>query len=474
MQFNDDITVEEKHMPTPTKYSRFFSSIHQSILQIITDGGYKWTQAYYIESMFSWLDEFSRDLKSIKRSGAFADKNELDQIGNEPIYTISTFEETYGYKMDVSKILTSSLKSFFKEKGLQRFDKFQNCYIIVFSNKTTRYALSTNGHYSDPDFYGTANVVIEDLKRIIPTSDTLDLDKHKEKIMECLSLSYSSHESYSEEKRREIGEKIYSQYGIYGLLYLVLFYSLNGNMPENTDNTSAVKGNKPNIFMASKKYIEDTDAKLERCVGAEKIIMVCYAGTTFLANDTVSTAYKYDFFNYYKNLIDKAEMHIALVDPQSPFVEEMVRYKMKPRTLINNVDMKGLINENIRWLLRLMKISRKSRINLYFVDFSMTLSYFQCIYPENKRENDNIKVDLYLPNFAEYSTDENGRHFLPEDKMADAELRQSFVVKRSSELYDVFNTNIQDILNNSRRVITDSKIENEYKEIIEKIENGEY
>ena len=233
------------------------------------------------------------------------------------------------------------------------------------------------------------------------------------------------------------------------------------------------KAGEPNIYMASKSTIEKSGNRIGDSIGAEKIIMICYAGTTFLANDTVSSVYNYDLYEIYRKMMDNTEMHIALVDPFSPFINEMVSYKMKPRTLINGIDMKDIIKENIKWLLRLMRGARRSKVNLYFIDFSLTVSYFQAVFGKEESGKDSIKVDMYLPNFSEYETDGKGKRSIPEDQPADAELRQSFVVGRDSELYSVFDRNIQDILSHSRRVIINSEITDEYRELMDEIEKGE-
>jgi len=370
-------------------------------------------------------------------------------------------------------MMSVCLKTFFKEKGLRKFDSFRDCYIVSFSDDSQKYSFVTSGHYPDPDFYGTANEVIGKLREILPTTASFDLDKHKEKLLGCLKIPYRSREMYSEEKRIETGNLIYKRYGIYGLLYLVLFYSMNGNLPEGIPANKHMNAGEPNIYMASKKLIEKAGTRIEDSIGAEKIIMICYAGTTFLANDTVSNVYKYDLYEMYRKMMDKVEMHIALVDPFSPLIGEMVNYKMKPRTLINGIDMKDLIKENIKWLLRLMRGARHSKLNLYFVDFSLTVSYFQSVFGKEGCEKDSIKVDLYLPNFSEYETDGNGKCSIPAGQPADSELRQSFIVNRDSDLYSVFDKNIQDILSHSRKVIINSEITDEYKELIEDIEKGE-
>jgi len=72
-------------MPTPTNYSTFFGAIHTILLQTIKNGGCRWTQASYIENIFSWLSEFSNDLKKIKKSTSFADKAELGYMGKKYI-----------------------------------------------------------------------------------------------------------------------------------------------------------------------------------------------------------------------------------------------------------------------------------------------------------------------------------------------------------------------------------------------------
>ena len=162
-------------MPTPTNYSSFFSAIHKTILQIIKKGEYRWTQAGYIENIFSWHSEFSNDLKNIKKSTSFADKAELGYIGKTYIYTVKEFEEKHNQQMDVPKMLSVCLKAFFKEKGLRRFDSFRDCYVVSFSDDSQKYSLVTSGHYPDPDFYGTAEEVIGRLREILPATGAFDL-----------------------------------------------------------------------------------------------------------------------------------------------------------------------------------------------------------------------------------------------------------------------------------------------------------
>ena len=153
----------------------------------------------------------------------------------------------------------------------------------------------------------------------------------------------------------------------------------------------------------------------------------------------------------------------------------MISYKMKPRSLKNNIQRRDISYENIRVLLKLMDkyLFQTSNFNLYFVDYALTCSYFQCIFPEDQSEKDNIKVDMYLPNFSEYTEDENGNLVIPNDQPSDTELRQSFVVKRGTDLYDVFNNNIEDIIIHSKKVIINSQIEDGYKEMMSRIIKGD-
>lgn len=451
-------------MPKKSKYGIFFNSIHSLIYKFLAENkNTQWTKAEYLKNILGWHPEFSDAINEIKNPD-----NEFLDNDDKKIYSAEQIIKTYG--VDVCNILNLTLEKMYNEKGALRLLKEKEKYVFQVSNDgaTPYFRTKTKyNHYSDINFYDEISSVIEYFKGKLENIDGID-----GVLCECLKISYKENDTKNDEFRNDKGKSILEKYGNYGLLFLVVYYSLNGNMPEMIQK---IKQRKPNIFITSKADLEKSVSLKERLEWANRIIMICYAGTSFLANKSISTAYDYNWYKYYKSLIDDVKIDIVLVDPNTKFYDEMVKYKMKPRILNKDVKMEDLIRANVKRIIDLIEVSDGSDINLYFADFSMTLSYFQCIFPEDKRDKDNIKIDLYLPNFSIYNEeDEEGNKVISKDQPSDAELRQSFIVKRDSELYAVFDKNIQDIISNSKKVIINSRVQDDFKDMIKEISEGNY
>lgn len=451
-----------------SKYGDFFFHINSKILAFINEQlNLNWTQELYIRKMFSWHSQFRLDLINIENASFFWDDYHEKRC-------------TLPRNATASDILDFTLKTMFNEKGLLQFKKIEDMYVFHEWISKTYFTSKRNNHYQDVDFYKNAEVYTKSFHEMFREEFNREtfvkngyVDVFIKLLYECLDYSYDrKNEYYSSTQKREIGEFILQKYGIFGLLFLVLFYSVNGNIPTIQKSSFQIE---PNIYMSSKHDIENAYNLKDRCEGAVHIIMVCYTGTSFFANESISIAYDYQWFKYYKSLIDTVKFDIVLVQPDSGFVDEMIPYKMKPRSLKNNIRRREVIYENIKVLLKLMDkdLFPTSNINLYFVDFALTCSYFQCLFPEEQSEKNNIKVDMYLPNFSEYIIDENGNYVIPDNQPSDAELRQSFVVRNGTDLYSVFNKNIEDIISHSKKVIVNSTIEDEYKEMMSSIIKGE-
>ena len=454
-----------------SKYGDFFFYINSKILSFINEQLHlNLTQELYIRKMFSWQTQFRSDLESIENASLFWDDYEQKEC----------LRCDLPKNANVSDILDYTLKTMFNEKGLLQFETENGVFIVHEWNSKIYFTNKRSSHYHDVDFYKNASQCIDELSKLFHKEFEKEafvkngyVDIFIRILFECLNYEYGKKIGYyNSDQKIKIGEFILQKYGVFGLLFLVLFYSVNGNIPTIQKSSFQIQ---PNIYMSSKRNIEYVYNLKERCEGAVRIIMVCYTGTSFFANESISTAYDYQWFKYYKSLIDTVRFDIVLIHPDSEFVDEMIPYKMKPRSLKSNIHRRDVIYENIRVLLKLMDkdLFPTSNINLYFVDFALTCSYFQCIFEENQKVKDNIKVDMYLPNFSEYTEDGNGNYVIPDNQPSDAELRQSFVVKSGSELYSVFNKNIEDIISHSNKAIINSKIQDDYTEMMCRIVKGD-
>lgn len=198
-----------------------------------------------------------------------------------------------------------------------------------------------------------------------------------------------------------------------------------------------------NIYMDSKGKIQELSRLENRCGGASRILIVNYAGTSFLAGKTVTDEVESAWSIFLHNLLQgQTKVDVVLTDPNTPAARDAEKYKMRPYTL--KIPLENIISENIRDLENTMKKYIESDIHLYLTDISLPCAYLKAEFKEHP-EKDNIKIDLYLPSFAEYSPNATPKN------ECDDELRQSFIIfrKTNPKLYDIFSNNMERILEHS-------------------------
>lgn len=220
----------------------------------------------------------------------------------------------------------------------------------------------------------------------------------------------------------------------------ILIYANRGYVPENE-----LPEMRPqpvyNIFMASKKKIQDTVPLKDRCNGAQRIVLVNFAGTSFLANQNITHEVDRDWARFFYNLcLGGTQVRIVLTEPSSSAAADAIRYKMRPLTLNNKVTLDKIIPRNLVTLQDFVIRYPNADVEVRLTDISLPCAYMKSEFQDSIR--DNIKVDLYLPSFGSYK---DGK--LISDNQSDDLLRQSFMVYRcyQPELYEVFSRNIEDI-----------------------------
>ena len=206
----------------------------------------------------------------------------------------------------------------------------------------------------------------------------------------------------------------------------------------------------PNVYMASKGKIQELYSLESRCRGAKRIVLVNYAGTSFIAGRSVTNEVESEWGRFFYNLLwGGTEVDIVLTDPQSAAAADAVRYKMRPRTIRESCAIDEIIPQNLAVLRDLAVRFPESRIRCFLTDVALPCAYFKNEFEDESRSN--IKVDLYLPAFSGYDP-RTGVLELAEE--CDNDQRQSFLVfrGRQPELYRTFSRNIERILENSRPV----------------------
>ena len=199
----------------------------------------------------------------------------------------------------------------------------------------------------------------------------------------------------------------------------------------------------PNIYMASKGEIQNLSHLEDRCGGASRVLIINYAGTSFICAERITNEVKNAWNIFLYNLLEgKTKVDVVLTNPDSAAAKDAENYKMRPYTL--KVPLQKIIPENIQDLKNTMKKYSNSGIHLYPTDIALPCAYLKAEFKDNP-EKDNIKVDMYLPSFAEYCPNAT-----PENE-CDDKLRQSFIIFRDDnpELYNVFSNNMERILEHS-------------------------
>lgn len=185
-------------------------------------------------------------------------------------------------------------------------------------------------------------------------------------------------------------------------------------------------------------------------MGAKRLVIVNYAGTSFFASRQISNVYDPLWAQFINSIYDgTVKMDIVLTDPASLAATDAVKYKMKPLSL--NKQNKGrIIQCNIDKILdTIATYSPLCKIDLRKTEIALPCAYFKCEFEDESQ--DNIKVDLYLPSFTGYTNAGKNEVIADFPEQTDGKLRQSFIIwkRECPDLYQIFSDNMELIFQNA-------------------------
>lgn len=208
----------------------------------------------------------------------------------------------------------------------------------------------------------------------------------------------------------------------------------------------SVINNVPPVFITTKQQLEDTLSLKEREGGASKIRLVNYAGTSFLANKSISTYYDEEWEQWFHDALrGKTILEIVLTKPDTPAAEDAVKFKMYPpqgcdidpyRLIEENRNKLGLLYHSIK---ELRTENPQIKLIAHQTEIALPYALFETIFPNNI--DNHIKVDLYSP------------------LTGNDHERPSFMVYKAEnpKLYQHFSTTISNIIQYSEEVFNSMK-----------------
>lgn len=276
-------------------------------------------------------------------------------------------------------------------------------------------------------------------------------------VQDCAQMVLAENRGYVlDSTTAEILSDLMAKKDCYTLLSALLFFAQFGSLPKEEKSSPA-----PNVYIGTKGEIQKLYSLEERSLGAKKITIANYAGTSLLSGRIIT----YDCETAWERFLFKiqeggCETIIVLTDPASPAAEDAVKYKMRPRSYQTDQSLASIIPSNIEKMKLNIKNYPEWNLRLFLTPVALPCAYFRSEFEEDSL--DNIKIDLYLPNFSEYSshakseglTREIEEMRIPDEFGSDDEVRQSFMVyrKTSPELYLAFSKNLDDIVANSTEI----------------------
>lgn len=431
-----------------------FHNIHKALYEFVkTVLSVK--RAEYLEKVLDWHPDLKADLDGIRTATEFydADKNQILK------------KEYYG-AAQINKMITVTLRDMYGDTGMLVFEKF----IPERSTKSVElyeiaHIAACNGvgfvkkrgvYYDDVIFsnYGSIQSAVNRLKSNFIDLPTTSYDAFSE-FIDSVGIHHNN------DQTRDTYNRMYNEFGVFGKLLYVAYYSFNKHhlkLPE--ENTCE------NVYMAYKKDIETSKrySIVNRTNGASRIRIVCYTATSFLSSDKVGEAYDFHWHESFMRLLTTMPIDLVLVPPDCKGMADIINYQLRPRVSSDKVkDRTRPFQLNYKKLMRIMddideKEIRGSELNVFFTRCPLTNAYFQCMFSDQS-QRDTIKVDMYTPLFSAY-TKSDGCIRIPDTEYAD-DNRPSFVVKPDNNLYTFFSRNIDDIINDSERIIVNSKFVDE-------------
>ena len=245
----------------------------------------------------------------------------------------------------------------------------------------------------------------------------------------------------------------------YRLAVLLVFAQI-GSLPGNQETPKP----NPNIYMDTKGEIQRLYSLEERSLGAKRLTLINFAGTSLLIGREASYDYRTDWEQFLIEMQkgkSNAEIIVVLTDPNSNAAQDAIQYKMRSRSLRQDTELSRVIPANLEKMVTLIKNYPEWNLRLHTTDVALPCAYFRSEFQDPTR--DNIKIDLYLPIFSSYGEIENHERFktrtvkerrIPDDQLSDDEARQSFIVfrKTTPDLYASFSKNMDDIIAHSKEI----------------------
>lgn len=207
------------------------------------------------------------------------------------------------------------------------------------------------------------------------------------------------------------------------------------------------KTHEPPILIMSRGELEKNLSLEERAGGAQKVRLVNYAGTSFLANNEVSTGYPSEWREWFERALNSGTIfRFVLTKPDSLAAKDAEKYKMYPESG-TDIDKSTLIRKNQEVIQELVEKYPGIKLSARFTEVALPYALFETTFSDSTKNH--IKVDLYSP---------LTQHDL---------VRPSFMVYQSKNplLYRHFTTVINNLEdpNNSEKVILCFLLKSAYK-----------
>lgn len=224
-------------------------------------------------------------------------------------------------------------------------------------------------------------------------------------------------------------------------------------------NYPASERPKPNVYIASKKVIENETEIYnldDRCKDADHLLVIAFAATSFLAGRLVSrSTYSKKWTGFFRKLsTGKASIDFVILEKMSAAELDAIRFKMRPLTLNKEIKISDIVATNISTLKNEIDQSDLQNVHLYTTQIALPVSYVIAEFNDNP-DRDSLKCDLYLPILNNYVETEGGELRLEDEDYSDATVRQSFVLYRNDpktrDLYEMLLHNAYSILNSSKK-----------------------
>lgn len=401
-----------------------FNNLHTPMIRLAKEKlGLPNIREYY-RIIYGWVDDFSKDIEKLE---------EYDQSSNNIHSACNLYLSTI-HRVGLRKLGTADENSYIDRAGK-----------IILSKE----------YYKMPKNAKQRNLACTYLKNLIK-----DYGLNEENVNEIITVGINAIDNPA---LKEQFENIRKKRSVYEIWTLLLIYAQDGKGLLLTEPEATTVNIENNIYMHSKKIIEATYSLSSRIEHAKRITLINYAGSSFITGQLTAPVYSVHWGNEFNRLLAAdAEVVVVLTDPASFAAQDAIKYKMRPQKLrLENTEdqtcIERIIPGNIAELKAMVHKYPDCNLAFYITDIALPCAYFRSEFEDINR--DNIKIDLYLPTFAEYGTPvkkNNGtiNVELLDISEADDIQRQSFMIFKNDnpELYTIFSRNMDRIIEHSTQI----------------------